>query len=267
MWIVQFIPCTSSPERAEACLPTSSSACAQSARSKSSDIPSASSPSASPASRSGTTCRPSAPTIQTAPTPSDGSASIETRSLSREVSRAKTSARRAVAKDSPARALASGGSLPESFARFDRASSSWRIPQCLFTGDWSAFFGTWPRAGMMRSGECWRLAMLEHGTNESGCGLPPLCGTPTVKGAFPGASHNSTNGAPTPEELFRIRTGIPLPPCSRLLDRFPTPNARDWRGGAVKPHGLGQANLNDLAVRRSRLRAPTTPSRGQENLK
>lgn len=268
MWIVPFIPCTSSPERAAVCLPTSSSACAPSARSKSSGIHSASSPSDSPVSQSGTMCRPSARTIQNAPTPSDGSASIETRSLSREVFRAKTLARRAVERASRARALASGGSLPESFARFDRASSSWRIPRCLFTGDWSAFSGTWPRAGMMRSGECWRLAMLERGTNGSGCGLPPLCGTPTVKGAFPGASHNSTNGVPTTEELFRIRMGIPLPPCSRLLERFPTPNARDWRGGSFKPHGLGQTNLNDLAVRRSRLRAHTTPSpQGGANLK
>ena len=231
MWIVPFTLVTSSPERAAACLPTSSSACDPSARSRSSRIPSASSPSGSPASQSGTTCRPSAPTTQTAPMHSLGSGSIETRSLSREVFRAKTSAWLAVAKDSPARALASGGNLPESFARFDPDSSSWRIPQCLFQGDWSAFLGTWPRAGMMRSGECWRLAMLERGTNGSGCGLPPLCGTPTVNGAFPGASHNSTNGAPTPEELFRIRTGIPLPPCSRLLERFPTPNARDYRGG------------------------------------
>lgn len=255
MWIVPFVPCTSSPERAAACLPTSSSACAPSARSKSRNTRNASSQSASPASPSGTTCRPSAPTTQTAPNASDGSANIEPTSLSREVSRAKTSARRAVEKDSPARALASGGNLPESFARFDRASSSWKIPRCLFTGDWSAFSGTWPRAGMMRSGECWRLAMLERGTNGSESGLPPLCGTPRAL----------EWGEDIRSEAFR--SGVPTP-CELLRERFLTPNARDYRGGSVKPHGLGQKNLNDLAVRRSRLRAPTMPSpQGGANLK
>lgn len=255
MWIVPFTPCTSSPERAADSSPTSSPGCVPSARSRSSGIPSASSQSASPASQSGTMCRPSAQTTRTAPTPSDGSANIEPTSLSRAVSRAKTFQVRAVAKDSPARALASGGSLPESFARFDPDSSSWRIPRCLFTGDWSAFSGTWPRAGMMQSGECWRLPMLERGTNGSGCGLPLLCGTPRAL----------EWGEDIRSEAFR--SGVPTP-CELLRERYPTPNARDYRGGSFKPHGLGQTNLNDLAVRRSRLRAHTTPSpQGGANLK
>ena len=212
MWIVPFTPCTSSPELAAACLPTSSSACAPSARSKSRNTPSASSPSASPASQSGTTSVPSAPTIQTAPTPSDGSASIETRSLSREVSRVKTSARRAVEKDSPARALASGGSLPESFARYDPPTHSWRIPQCLFQGDWSAYLGTWPRAGMMRSGECWRLPMLERGTNGSECGLPPLVTTATSNCCARSPEWRGGRKLPTPVELVNTRLRKPTMP-------------------------------------------------------
>jgi len=60
--------------------------------------------------------------------------------------------------------------------------------------------------------------MLERGTNGSESGLPPLFGTMTMQGGgFPSASHNSRkNPPPTPEELRRIRCGIPLPPSSRL---------------------------------------------------
>lgn len=209
MWIVPFTPCICSPERAEESSRTSSSACAPSAPSKSRNTPSASSPSASPASQSGTTCRHSAPTIQTAPNASRGCESIEPTSLSRAVSRAKTLARRAVAKDYPARALASGGNLPESFARFDRDSSSWRIPQCLFQGDWSAFLGTWPRAGMMRSGECWRLPMLERATFASEFGLPLLCGTATSNCCARGGAFVSAT--PTAVELMRTREMFPTP--------------------------------------------------------
>ena len=222
MWIVPFTPCTSSPAPAGESSPTSSPACNPSARSKSRNTRNESSSTASPASQSGTTCRHSAPTIQTAPTPSDGSANIEPRSLSREVSRAKTSARRAVERDSPASALASGGSLPESFARFDRASCSWRIPQCLFQGDWSAFLGTWPRAGMMRSGECWRLAMLERDTNGSGCGLPPPPAssypTPQAHDAVAGTSRPHGWGAQ--RNLTDLAAGMQYP-TPRAHDRLP----------------------------------------------
>lgn len=262
MWIVPFSRCTSSPERAAACLPTSSSASAPSVPSRLRNTRNESSSTASPASPSGTTSAPSARTIPTAPNASLGCANIEPRSLSREVSRAKTSARRASERASRASALASGGSLPESFARFDPDSCSWRIPQCLFTGDWSAFLGTWPRAGMMRSGECWRLQTLERGTNGSESGLPPLCGTMTMQGGgFPSASHNGRrNPTPTPEELCRIRCGVELPPSSRLH-----PDATTGTGATTRTDsGNGTSTTSLFSTRRH---AHTTGFRGGANLK
>jgi hypothetical protein len=247
MWIVPFSPCTSSPERAAACLPTSSSACNPSAPSKSRTSPQASSPSDSPVSRSGTTCRHSAPTTPTAPTHSLGSAPIEQTSALREASRAKTFLLLASSAASTAREAVCGASSREYLARFDRASRSWRTPPTLFGSAWDEFSATWPRWGMMLDGTCYPLPPWAPDTNGSGCGFPLLCGTPRAL----------EWGEDIRSEAFR--SGVPTP-CELLRERFPTPNARDWRGGSVKPHGLGQENLNDLAVRRSRLRAPTTPS-------
>lgn len=55
---------------------------------------------------------------------------------------------------------ASGASSIESFASYDRATSSWRTSQHSLTEAWAEFSETWPQAGTMRSGECFRLTNL-----------------------------------------------------------------------------------------------------------
>lgn len=50
-----------------------------------------------------------------------------------------------------------GRSLRVSFAKFDPATYSWKIPRFLFQGDWATFSPTWPRYGMMVRGECYPL--------------------------------------------------------------------------------------------------------------
>lgn len=66
-----------------------------------------------------------------------------------------------------------GPNLQGSFAQLDRGSLCWRTMQCSLFGGLIEFSGTWPQAGMMRSGACFRLTSLEHRTNESGCTLLP----------------------------------------------------------------------------------------------
>jgi hypothetical protein len=52
----------------------------------------------------------------------------------------------------------SGPSTRDSFARYDRASRSWRTSRAsLLEAGLDAFSGTWPRRGMMRSGACYQL--------------------------------------------------------------------------------------------------------------
>lgn len=77
---------------------------------------------------------------------------------SREVSRARTSASPEKAPALTEREADCGKSLPESFARWDPNSSSWKTHQRSLLGDWEPFLETWPRWGMMRDGECWGLS-------------------------------------------------------------------------------------------------------------
>ena len=48
-------------------------------------------------------------------------------------------------------------SLPESFARWDQDTLSWRTSQRSFLEGWEMFLGPWPRSGMTASGIAYRL--------------------------------------------------------------------------------------------------------------
>jgi hypothetical protein len=60
-----------------------------------------------------------------------------------------------------------------SFTKYDPDSCSWRTHQCLLLGDLELFSGTWPRWGLMRSGECWEQQTLAHHTSETESGFWP----------------------------------------------------------------------------------------------
>lgn len=66
-----------------------------------------------------------------------------------------------------------GPSLPESLARYNPATYSWRTRQYSLLGGLELFSETWPRWGMMRGGELSVPAMLAPRTSESGSGLWP----------------------------------------------------------------------------------------------
>ena len=94
----------------------------------------------------------------------------------RAASRARTSALPATATASTASAPGSGGKCPESSARYDRATCSWKTHQLSLDGDWEPYSETWPRWGMMRGGEFWELPTPELPTSAtaSGLSLPTL---------------------------------------------------------------------------------------------
>jgi len=96
------------------------------------------------ASQSGTTCE-----------PSTGNRGKESSMSSAGDSRAKTLAQPEKAQESTGNALDCGAKWPESLAKYDPATSSWRTHQYLLLGGLEEFSETWPRWGMMRSGECW----------------------------------------------------------------------------------------------------------------
>ena len=68
---------------------------------------------------------------------------------------ARTSAFPEREKDWKGREADCGQKWRESFAKFDRDSSSWKIPQTLPGWDLTVSSETWPKWGTMRNGVCW----------------------------------------------------------------------------------------------------------------
>lgn len=70
-----------------------------------------------------------------------------------------------------------GGNLQESLASYDPGTSSWKTAQTLLSGGLAPFSQTWPRAGTMQNGRCYRRAPWVRHIHEKGCSLWP---TPTA---------------------------------------------------------------------------------------
>ena len=92
-------------------------------------------------------------------------------------SHAKTSATPERGLDSKASEAVCGLSSPESFASYDPATSSWRTSQRCLNLELDEFLGTWPEAGLMQRGKCYRRAPSVPHTHDGDCSLWP---TPTA---------------------------------------------------------------------------------------
>lgn len=97
---------------------------------------------------------------------------------SAEDSRAKTSQLLGGGLELKASEADSGQKWPESLAKYDRNSRSWRTAQCLLFEDLGESLETFPNWGMMHDGECWAQTILEQGIKGRGCGL---LGTPLAR--------------------------------------------------------------------------------------
>ena len=169
------------------------------------------------------------------------------------------------AQESTASGAGCGRTWPESLARWDRASSSWKTPQCSLLEGLDEFSETWPRWGMMRAGECSALTMPAHLTSETESGLLPtpsasdsitdkMTGGATVyMDKFGKPRRKTPNGSastglarlvqytwPTPTASLGTKGGLVTPAKAReggtLIEAlsartFATPTARDWRSG------------------------------------
>jgi len=102
----------------------------------------------------------------------------------------RTSALRGGEPDSPASEADSGERWPASFARWDRATSSWRTQQCSIDGGSTAFSGTWPRWGSMRNGVC--IQRKKPDLHTSGNGRGSWLPTPTAQ--HYGSTNNGQRG-------------------------------------------------------------------------
>ncbi len=103
---------------------------------------------------------------------------------SAEDSHAKISVQQAEVQGLTANDLDCGPKCEGSFARYHLATSSWKTRQCLLVGGLAEYSEIWPRWGMMRDGECFRLETLEHDTSVKGFGFSlPTMGKCEFKGS------------------------------------------------------------------------------------
>jgi len=117
-----------------------------------------------------------------------------------------------------ANAAAYGRNTPVSFAKFDRATSSWRTFQhCLIEG-LTEFSGTWPRSGSMQNGIAFQLPPLAQITSEIDSGLLP---THTAGG------HTRNRSASANAKIRYTLVGM------ARHGKWPTPTAVTDTGGAA----------------------------------
>jgi hypothetical protein len=93
-----------------------------------------------------------------------------------------------------------------SFTKYDPDSSLWKTHQCSLLEDLESFSETWPRWGLMRSGECWEQQTLAHRTSETEFGFLP---TPTAHNA---KETNAPSEALRNEPTLASRVGGKLNP-------------------------------------------------------
>ena len=150
------------------------------------------------------------------------------------VSHAKTLAQPERAQESTESGAECGRTWRVLFARWDRATSSWRTPQCSLLEGLDEFSETWPRWGMMRDGACSAQLMPAHLTGETESGLLGHWPTPDTCAKGTG-----------PSQLKRNQP--------RLQDAvlFATPCARDHKGHTITknhPNGFNHSLANQVKL-------------------
>ena len=108
-------------------------------------------------------------------------------------SRAKIFLTPAEARALKATAAGCGSTCSESFAEYDRNTSSWKTLQRCLVGGWAEFSEAWPRAGTTRNGIASRRRPLVPLTDATASGLLPTLGKNENKGSsrkrFDGSRH------------------------------------------------------------------------------
>jgi hypothetical protein len=194
---------TSSQELADSVSDLNEQECEQSHSARSSLTLGASSPSIGQPSTAMTTLEPSPPL-----------ASQQTEfpwMSSAEDFRARTSVRLEPALEFLALGVVSGESMPDWFANYDRATSSWKTAQTCLDAGLETFSGTWPIAGMTRNGQSFRLAEWAPHIHATDCFL---WHTPTANDKKPAGQkememvRRHMAGASVPNTYIRLRSQL-----------------------------------------------------------
>lgn len=108
-------------------------------------------------------------------------------------SHAKTSPLLEKGQESTESAAECGNIWPESLAKYDPATFSWKTRQCSLFEDSDECLETFPRWGTMLGGELWELATPEHLTSENESGFWPTPQMVDYKGTSSGSKFQQRN--------------------------------------------------------------------------
>lgn len=129
-----------------------------------------------------------------------------------------------VAVEEPTIPVTSGPMPSGWFARYDRPSSSWRMPQdSLLMASSERFSATWPMQAMMHGGVCSELTILAHRITAKGSGY-----SPTTAGF---AKRHMARHVPTAMQPTMLLAERPVRAESQRT--WSTPRESDWRSGKV----------------------------------
>lgn len=160
--------------------------------------------------------------------PSTGAPGLDAWMLYRVGFLARTSPQQEKERESTANAPGCGRTWPESLAKYDPASRSWKTPQYSLLEGLDEFSETWPRWGTMRSGVCWERTTLAPLTSATGSGFSELLPTPLASIA----THGGTNQ----------RDSSGRPGLQMMAMRWPTPLSGEGSGGGNARYALAAMN-------------------------
>ena len=128
----------------------------------------------------------------------------------------------------------------ESFAWWDRATSSWKTSQRSLTEEWTTFSERWPRQGMTRNGRAYRQRLWVPVISETGGGALP---TPVAQtGAVGPKGLDGGSGA------RQMLTDAGFPRAAGSPSNLPTPKAADGLRGRDKARARPDLKGRELAT-------------------
>ncbi len=124
---------------------------------------------------------------------------------------------------------------PGSFASYDQESSSWRTCQRSLLGGWIPYSGRWPRAGMLRDGECSELTIHWSAPHTGAKGGSVSRGWPTMttSEAKRGHGYQRAQG-----RIYPTLTG-----ATGAAKAWPTPTVAVATGGQTSRGGARKGEL------------------------
>ena len=187
-----------------------------------------------------------------------------TNGLLQEASPAKTSQSQERERESEVRGLVFGLSIGDLLTIYDRESQSWKMSECLFTGDFATYLEALPKSGMMRNGKIYEQRMWVRRTegSESGLWLTPSTvdigerSEKSMENRFAYRKKIGRNGVSAgclSEQIAWSKGGNPVTYMSR--EKWPTPRA--YEGGAYRDMN-GNKKISGLKVAVQIFPTPTT---------